>query len=102
MNAWAYVILIPLQAMDKLYPIVIYSFFKMRSNYFSVYCFYRLLKFYCFDSVPHLRVLIFSRHMGPLKSVKHGSLIKAIRKFTMVRQNYGKDMPLITVFDKCI
>ncbi|XP_058190622.1 uncharacterized protein LOC131307901 isoform X1 [Rhododendron vialii] len=29
-------------------------------------------------------------HMGPLKSVKHGSLIKAIRKFMMVRQNYGK------------
>ncbi|XVF01447.1 hypothetical protein REPUB_Repub04eG0090100 [Reevesia pubescens] len=29
-------------------------------------------------------------HMGPLKSLKYGSLIKAIYKFTMVRQNYGK------------
>ncbi|KAK6241242.1 hypothetical protein SCA6_006631 [Theobroma cacao] len=29
-------------------------------------------------------------HMGPLKSMKYGSLIKAIYKFTMVRQNYGK------------
>ncbi|CAK9172104.1 unnamed protein product [Ilex paraguariensis] len=28
-------------------------------------------------------------HMGPLKSMKCGSLIKVIRKFTMVRQNYG-------------
>ncbi|CAK9154057.1 unnamed protein product [Ilex paraguariensis] len=28
-------------------------------------------------------------HMGPLKSMKYGSLIKVIRKFTMVRQNYG-------------
>lgn len=29
-------------------------------------------------------------HMGPLKSMKYGSLLKAIYKFTMVRQNYGK------------
>lgn len=29
-------------------------------------------------------------HMGPLKSMKHGSLIKAMQKFTVVRQNYGK------------
>ncbi|XP_060676371.1 uncharacterized protein LOC107404940 isoform X2 [Ziziphus jujuba] len=29
-------------------------------------------------------------HMGPLKSMRYGSLIKAIYKFTMVRQNYGK------------
>ncbi|KAB1997375.1 hypothetical protein ES319_D12G019500v1 [Gossypium barbadense] len=29
-------------------------------------------------------------HMGPLKSMNYGSLIKAIYKFTMVRQNYGK------------
>lgn len=29
-------------------------------------------------------------HMGPLKSMRRGSLIKAIYKFTMVRQNYGK------------
>ncbi|GMP38018.1 hypothetical protein CsSME_00009445 [Camellia sinensis var. sinensis] len=29
-------------------------------------------------------------HMGPLKSMKYGSLIKAMRKFSMVRQNYGK------------
>ncbi|KAG7035144.1 Dehydrodolichyl diphosphate synthase complex subunit nus1 [Cucurbita argyrosperma subsp. argyrosperma] len=29
-------------------------------------------------------------HMGPLKSKKYGSLVKAIYKFTMVRQNYGK------------
>uniref|UniRef100_A0A5B7ALD7 ditrans,polycis-polyprenyl diphosphate synthase [(2E,6E)-farnesyldiphosphate specific] n=1 Tax=Davidia involucrata TaxID=16924 RepID=A0A5B7ALD7_DAVIN len=29
-------------------------------------------------------------HMGPLKSMKYGSLIKAIHKFTMIRQNYGK------------
>ncbi|PPD85145.1 hypothetical protein GOBAR_DD17915 [Gossypium barbadense] len=30
------------------------------------------------------------QHMGPLKSMKYGSLIKAIYKFTMVQQNYGK------------
>lgn len=29
-------------------------------------------------------------HMGPLKSMKYGSLMKAMRKFSMVRQNYGK------------
>ncbi|OMO73749.1 Di-trans-poly-cis-decaprenylcistransferase-like protein [Corchorus capsularis] len=29
-------------------------------------------------------------HMGPLKSMKYGSLIKAIHKFTRVQQNYGK------------
>ncbi|KAL5858164.1 hypothetical protein ACOSQ3_005622 [Xanthoceras sorbifolium] len=29
-------------------------------------------------------------HMGPLKSMRRGSLIKAIYRFTMVRQNYGK------------
>ncbi|XVF67361.1 hypothetical protein PTKIN_Ptkin10aG0114900 [Pterospermum kingtungense] len=29
-------------------------------------------------------------HMGPLKSMKYGSVIKAIYKFTMVQQNYGK------------
>ncbi|KAL6965216.1 ditrans,polycis-polyprenyl diphosphate synthase [(2E,6E)-farnesyl], partial [Sarracenia purpurea var. burkii] len=29
-------------------------------------------------------------HMGPLKTMKYGSLIKALEKFTMVRQNYGK------------
>lgn len=29
-------------------------------------------------------------HMGPLKSMRRGSLIKAIHTFTMVRQNYGK------------
>ncbi|KAL9251806.1 Dehydrodolichyl diphosphate synthase complex subunit NUS1-like protein, partial [Drosera capensis] len=28
-------------------------------------------------------------HMGPLKSMKYGSLIKVVRKFTTVRQNYG-------------
>ncbi|KAL1554247.1 ditrans,polycis-polyprenyl diphosphate synthase [Salvia divinorum] len=28
-------------------------------------------------------------HMGPLKSMKFGALIKAIRRYTMVRQNYG-------------
>ncbi|KAG6410764.1 hypothetical protein SASPL_128832 [Salvia splendens] len=28
-------------------------------------------------------------HMGPLKSMKYGALIKAIRRYTMVRQNYG-------------
>ncbi|PHT45509.1 hypothetical protein CQW23_14667, partial [Capsicum baccatum] len=28
-------------------------------------------------------------HMGPLKSMKFGSLIKAIHKFTKVHQNYG-------------
>ncbi|KAF5727216.1 hypothetical protein HS088_TW22G00904 [Tripterygium wilfordii] len=28
-------------------------------------------------------------HMGPLTSMKYGLLIKAIYKFTMVRQNYG-------------
>jgi len=29
-------------------------------------------------------------HMGPLKSMRHGSLLKAIYNFSMVRQNYGK------------
>ncbi|XP_057550623.1 uncharacterized protein LOC130828674 isoform X1 [Amaranthus tricolor] len=29
-------------------------------------------------------------HMGHLKSIKHGSLIKAIYRFTTIRQNYGK------------
>lgn len=29
-------------------------------------------------------------HMGTLKSMKSGSLIKAIHKFTMVHQNYGR------------
>ncbi|CAH9107157.1 unnamed protein product [Cuscuta epithymum] len=29
-------------------------------------------------------------HMGPLKSMKFGSLVKAIYKFTMIHQNYGK------------
>lgn len=29
-------------------------------------------------------------HMGPLMSMKYGSLVKAIYKFTMVRQNFGK------------
>ncbi|PPR90023.1 hypothetical protein GOBAR_AA30655 [Gossypium barbadense] len=31
------------------------------------------------------------QHMGPLKSMKYGSLIKAIYKFTMVQQNYVKE-----------
>ncbi|KAE8708402.1 CLP protease proteolytic subunit 6 isoform 1 [Hibiscus syriacus] len=30
------------------------------------------------------------QHMGPLKSMEYGSLIKAIYRFTTVRQNYGK------------
>ncbi|XAR72825.1 Ditrans,polycis-polyprenyl diphosphate synthase ((2E,6E)-farnesyl diphosphate specific) [Bertholletia excelsa] len=29
-------------------------------------------------------------HMGPLKSMHYGSLVKAIKDFTMVRQNFGK------------
>ncbi|XP_073292712.1 uncharacterized protein [Primulina huaijiensis] len=29
-------------------------------------------------------------YMGPLKSMKFGSLVKAIYRFTRVRQNYGK------------
>ncbi|KAM6576386.1 hypothetical protein CsatB_028223 [Cannabis sativa] len=29
-------------------------------------------------------------HMGPLKLMRYGSLIKTIYKFTMVRQNFGK------------
>ncbi|XP_059434706.1 uncharacterized protein LOC132167710 [Corylus avellana] len=29
-------------------------------------------------------------HMGSLKSMRHGSLLKAIYKFTIVRQNFGK------------
>ncbi|CAN0899185.1 Dehydrodolichyl diphosphate synthase complex subunit NUS1 [Linum grandiflorum] len=33
-------------------------------------------------------------HMGSLKSMKHGSLIKAIYRFTRVRQNYG-NIPLL-------
>ncbi|KAL4304279.1 hypothetical protein GQ457_10G019970 [Hibiscus cannabinus] len=30
------------------------------------------------------------QHMGPLKSMKYGSLIKALYRYTTVRQNYGK------------
>nr|GMD07113.1 dehydrodolichyl diphosphate synthase complex subunit NUS1 [Ipomoea batatas] len=33
-------------------------------------------------------------HMGPLKLMKFGSLMKAIYKFTMVHQNYGMLCPL--------
>ncbi|KAL5561435.1 hypothetical protein UlMin_031182 [Ulmus minor] len=29
-------------------------------------------------------------HMGPLKAMRYGSLVKAIYQFTTVRQNYGK------------
>lgn len=29
-------------------------------------------------------------HMGRLKNMKYGSLVKAIKRFTMVNQNYGK------------
>ncbi|KAJ8763328.1 hypothetical protein K2173_002211 [Erythroxylum novogranatense] len=29
-------------------------------------------------------------HMGPLKSMRYGSLMKAMHKFTLVHQNYGK------------
>ncbi|XP_022148603.1 dehydrodolichyl diphosphate synthase complex subunit NUS1 [Momordica charantia] len=36
--------------------------------------------------IPYTEIL----HMGALKSMKYGSLVKAIYKFTMVRQNYGK------------
>ncbi|GMP38004.1 hypothetical protein CsSME_00009434 [Camellia sinensis var. sinensis] len=35
-------------------------------------------------------------HMGPLKSMKYGSLIKAMWKFSMVRQNYDFE----TLFDR--
>ncbi|KAL5562634.1 hypothetical protein UlMin_032381 [Ulmus minor] len=35
----------------------------------------------------HLGFLV---HMGPLKSMRYGSLVKAIYKFATVRQNYGK------------
>ena len=34
------------------------------------------------------------RHMGPLKSMSYGSLVKAIFKYTMVHQNYGKVLSL--------
>lgn len=29
------------------------------------------------------------RHMGSLQSMKFGALVKAIHRFTMVKQNYG-------------
>lgn len=36
-------------------------------------------------------------HMGSLKSMRYGSLIKAIYKFTMVRQNYGKWLLILSL-----
>ncbi|KAF3609139.1 hypothetical protein DY000_02045021, partial [Brassica cretica] len=35
-------------------------------------------------------------HMGSLKYMRYGSLLKAIHKFTGVRQNYGKGLMVIT------
>lgn len=37
------------------------------------------------------------RHMGPLSSLRYGSLLKAIYKFTLVRQNYGKPLFVILI-----
>lgn len=34
-------------------------------------------------------VFLSCRHMGPLKSMKYGSIIKAIQRFTTVYQKYG-------------
>ncbi|WKA01366.1 hypothetical protein VitviT2T_019649 [Vitis vinifera] len=39
--------------------------------------------------LDHHRLGKLVRHMGPLKSMKYGSLLKAIYKFSMVHQNYG-------------
>ncbi|KAL4347536.1 hypothetical protein GQ457_17G011840 [Hibiscus cannabinus] len=36
--------------------------------------------------IPYTEIV----HMGPLKSMNYGSLVKAIYKFTMVQPNYGK------------
>ena len=41
------------------------------------------------------------RHMGSLKSMRYGALIKAIYKFTMVRQNYGKWLLLLIHYCSC-
>lgn len=42
--------------------------------------------------------------MGPLKSMKYGSLVKAVYKFTMVRQNFGElpAIALISSSEVCI
>ncbi|KAF6148107.1 hypothetical protein GIB67_016511 [Kingdonia uniflora] len=34
-------------------------------------------------------------HMGPLKAMKYGAIVKAIYKFATVRQNYGKSFIII-------
>lgn len=55
---------------------------------------FRTLDFFFHELIcslmPNYNLFFVSRHMGPLKSMNYGSLIKAIYKFTMVRQNYGK------------
>lgn len=53
----------------------------MRYTSFCITLNLELILFYLF---------VYSRHMGPLKSMKYGSLVKAMQKFTIVRQNYGK------------
>lgn len=47
----------------------------------------------CLNTWTTLFVLWFCSHMGALNSMKYGSLLKAIYKFTLVRQNYGKNIP---------
>ena len=67
-----------------------------------------LRNFSLFDTVSFLDwfgMLFFfgccCRHMGSLKSMRYGSLIKAIYKFTMVRQNYGKWLFLLIRYCFC-
>ncbi|GER52401.1 Nogo-B receptor [Striga asiatica] len=40
-----------------------------------------------------------NQHMGPLKSMKFGAIIKAIHKFTKVHQNYGTSARFIYAVD---
>ena len=69
---------------------------KLLSNSYLqfVRCFFFV---YSTDFGADLELFYCCRHMGPLKSMKYGSLLKVIRKFTMVRQNYGTYFVLYVV-----
>lgn len=67
------------------------SFFNLAFNFW--FFFMRHTSSFCIAlnlEVILFYLFVYSRHMGPLKSMKYGSLVKAMQKFTIVRQNYGK------------
>lgn len=67
------------------------SFFNLAFNFW--FFFMRYTSSFCIAlslEVILFYLFVYSRHMGPLKSMKYGSLVKAMQKFTIVRQNYGK------------